>query len=234
MHSAFNFFRSSALPSVHTAGASRSPSAPGTGTDPRIAATVVLLGITACAIFAKALAPAPHFGPAVRPAPPAVRFVDPGPADLCAHQTWPYIDARCLKRADTPEPPAAQSSAPSIPEPQVTQAVPVAQSSVGVASTEKYEPAVPPVVEGSKGSVPHNNLQSVPIDPPPGATATKNSNPVGPTALGRDTDTEVQTGPSWDRGALSAAGQNLSQPTADVSQHHRSHYRRHTFFGFRF
>ena len=68
----------------------------------RLSTTFVLLSALICApALAPSAAPIVQKNGPVREQPTGtVRIVDPA---YCANQTWPYIDERCLKRADTPE-----------------------------------------------------------------------------------------------------------------------------------
>jgi hypothetical protein len=104
----------------------------------RLSATFVLLSVLICALVAHALAPsaAPIVqkkGPVREQPTGTVRIVDPA---YCANQTWPYIDERCLKRADTPERTATAtqadtaSSATSLIGNPVTRVIPPATGSV--------------------------------------------------------------------------------------------------------
>jgi len=85
-------------------------------TDGRVATTITLVAAAACMFLAKSLV-APHPHPVQSSETPAVRIVDP---DFCKNQTWPYIDARCLKRV-APDQPAVKDRAASVPtDPVVT------------------------------------------------------------------------------------------------------------------
>jgi hypothetical protein len=99
--------------------------------------TTVTLGLLAVALIASESLPATPHPPASPQATTqqqsttAVRIVDP---QFCDNQTWPYIDQRCLKRADTPPTapaqtvagvpaaPAQSNVAPALPAPAVAPA----------------------------------------------------------------------------------------------------------------
>ena len=74
--------------------------------DRRVAASLTLLGVVICAaLFALTPRPASGLVPAaggnrLTEAPPRVVKIVDGPArsDVCAEQTWPHYDARCLAR----------------------------------------------------------------------------------------------------------------------------------------
>jgi hypothetical protein len=95
--------------------------------DKRVFASVTLLSVVVCAIGVFALVPRAPSSPtlsgnrlAEATPPPAVKIIDGAArSDLCAEQTWPYYDRRCLARrneaASTPAVPAPQSTAASPP-----------------------------------------------------------------------------------------------------------------------
>ncbi len=82
----------------------------------RVATTITLITVATCMVLAKSFA-APH-PPGVQSGEvQTVRIVDP---DFCKNQTWPYIDARCLKRI-APDQPVAENHAGIVSaNPQVT------------------------------------------------------------------------------------------------------------------
>src|ERR1039457_3806070 len=94
--------------------------------DKRVSASVTLLSVV-CAVGVFALMPRAPSSPtlsgnrlAEATPPPAVKIIDGAArSDLCAEQTWPYYDRRCLARrneaASTAAVPASQSTAASPP-----------------------------------------------------------------------------------------------------------------------
>ena len=95
--------------------------------DKRVSASVTLLSVV-CAVGVFALMPRAPSSPtlsgnrlAEATPPPPVKIIDgAGRSDLCAEQTWPYYDRRCLARkneaASTASVSAPQSTAASPPK----------------------------------------------------------------------------------------------------------------------
>jgi hypothetical protein len=89
--------------------------------DKRVAASVTLLGVLICASLGFALTPRAANGPAAaavagnrlaEATPRLVKIVDgPARSEVCAQQTWPHFDARCLARK-TESAPAEATPAP--------------------------------------------------------------------------------------------------------------------------
>jgi hypothetical protein len=83
----------------------------------RVSTTAALLGIVLCAILAKWLAvetlPPPQIAAAAQSqGATAVKIIAP---EFCKDQTWPYIDARCLRRVDNPTPPIEERAIVNAP-----------------------------------------------------------------------------------------------------------------------
>jgi hypothetical protein len=176
----------------------------------RLSATFVLLSALICALVAPALAPsaAPIVqknGP-VRELPTGtVRIVDPA---YCANQTWPYIDERCLKRADTPERTATAT--------QADTASSAATSPVGNPVSRVIPPAT-----GSEGSPPTGS---------PNAARQEGRHDSGPSALGAaDQSDAVAT--------IAMADSPMSHRVTESSRRPLGRSRRyyqHSFMGFGF
>jgi hypothetical protein len=96
--------------------------------DKRVSASVTLLSVVICAMGVFALMPRAPSSPTLNgnrlaevTPPPAVKIIDGAArSDLCAEQTWPYYDRRCLARkneaASTASVSAPQSTAASPPK----------------------------------------------------------------------------------------------------------------------
>jgi len=85
----------------------------------RVATTITLAAVATCMVLGKSLA-VTHPPVVQRDEAPTVRIVDP---DFCKNQTWPYIDARCLKRV-APDQPVAENRAASAPAIQPPRLLP--------------------------------------------------------------------------------------------------------------
>lgn len=109
----------------------------------RVATTITLVAVVAtCMLLAKPLVVTQHPPIAQRGEAPAVRIVDP---DFCKNQTWPYIDARCLKRV-APDQSAAENHAATAPANPGTVANGAASagSSISTARTDDAIHSAPP------------------------------------------------------------------------------------------
>jgi hypothetical protein len=176
----------------------------------RLSATFVLLSVLICALVAHALAPSAAAivlknGPVREQPAGTVRIVDPA---YCANQTWPYIDERCLKRADTPERTATAT--------QADTASSAATSPVGNPVSR-----VIPTATGSEASPPTVSRN---------AARQEGRHDSGPSALGAaDQSNAVAT--------TAIADSPMSYRVTESSRHRHGRSRRyyqHSFIGFGF
>jgi hypothetical protein len=190
----------------------------------RMSTSATLLAVAACAILARGhlleAGSSSHKATVAQNAGTApVTIVAP---EFCKDQTWPYIDARCLRRVDNPAPPtdARQAIAP----PATTAAATPAPDGVSAKAV-----AAPPANTEAAAST-----STPPTAPAPSAVDTRAQviQSVFPTAEQTATrDNDVQ------RGNANAANANDApayQRTSDVAQHRRSRHNHFGFFGFRF
>jgi hypothetical protein len=189
----------------------------------RISTTGTLFGVAACLVLAKALAigsPAlpsaaapPH--QAVTQGVTPVTIVAP---EFCKNQTWPYIDARCLRRVDNPAPAEVRnaSATPANSAGVNSGAVNSGPVTAPPASAPVIYDGVPPSPEATPAAAPSQVIQTVFPAAPPGA-ATQN---------------DLQNA-----GADTSAGAPTYQRASDAARPHHSRHWRHGFFpfgGFRF
>jgi hypothetical protein len=190
----------------------------------RMSTSATLLAVAVCAILARGhlleAGSSSHKATVAQNAGTApVTIVAP---EFCKDQTWPYIDARCLRRVDNPAPPtdARQAIAP----PATTAAATPAPDGVSAKTV-----AAPPANTEAAAST-----TTAPAAPAPSAVDTRAQviQSVFPTAEPTAThDNDVQ------RGNANAANANDApayQRTSDVAQHRRSRHNHFGFFGFRF
>jgi hypothetical protein len=185
----------------------------------RMSTTTTLLAVAVCAILARGhlleAGSSSHKATVAQNAGTApVTIVAP---EFCKDQTWPYIDARCLRRVDNPAPPtdARQAIAP----PATTAAATPAPDGVSAKAV-----AAPPANTEAAASTT--------TAPAPSAVDTRAQviQSVFPTAEPTAThDNDVQRG-----NANAAADAPAYQRTSDVAQHRRSRHNHFGFFGFRF
>jgi hypothetical protein len=177
----------------------------------RVATTTTLLTVALCAILAKGHlleARSPSHTAAVAPTAGTAPVTIVAP-EFCKDQTWPYIDARCLRRVDNPPPPADAHQA--IAPPATTAAATPAPDSVSAKAV-----AAPPANSEAAAST-----STPPAAPAPNTTDTRDQvmQSVFPAAA-PDTGTYPAT----------------NAYTRNASQRRRSeHWNNHSgFFGFRF
>jgi hypothetical protein len=178
----------------------------------RVKTTVTLAILGAFLLLAKTYAidarPVPQ--KAEQDAPKTVRIVDP---DFCKNQTWPYIDSRCLKRADTTA--ANENNAPARPAPAAvnTPASAPVQSNAQSASAAPTNPPAAAAVQAPA----RQSIATAPQPAPSAADADRADAQPAPTYQGPVQDVAAAPYPS------------------DMPRHH-GHYRYHRplFFGFRF
>jgi hypothetical protein len=140
---------------------------------PRSAATTTLLGVILSASMAFALFPRAAtvaVAQANRPAessPSFVKMVDGVPrSKVCAEQTWPYIDSRCL-RAAGPRVSAQSNSRPPNAEPASA-----GQANLPASSATQTNGVALVDLPAATQSVPSTSSRSQPLPPPPGAQTT--------------------------------------------------------------
>jgi hypothetical protein len=191
----------------------------------RMSTTATLLAVAVCAILARghlleARTPSHNAAVAQNAGTAPVTIVAP---EFCKDQTWPYIDARCLRRVDNPAPPtdARQAIAP----PATTAAATPAPDGVS-AKTVVAPPA------NTEAAASTTTAPAAPAAPAPSAVDTRAQviQSVFPTAEPTAThDNDVQRG-----NANAANDAPAYQRTSDVAQHRRSRHNHFGFFGFRF
>jgi hypothetical protein len=189
----------------------------------RISTTATLLAVAVCAILAKGqleTRTSSHNAAVAQNAGTApVTIVAP---EFCKDQTWPYIDARCLRRVDNPAPPtdARQAIAP----PATTAAATPAPDGVNAKAV-----VAPPANTEAAASTSTAPAAPAPNSPDTRAQVIQSVFPTAEQTATRDND--VQRG-----NANAATDTSAYQRTSDVSQHRRSrHWNSHSgFFGFRF
>jgi hypothetical protein len=190
----------------------------------RMSTSATLLAVAVCAILAKGhlleASTSSHNATVTQNAGTApVTVVAP---EFCKDQTWPYIDSRCLRRVDTPAPPADTHQV--IAPPATTAAAIPAPDGISAKAV-----AAPPANSEAAAST-----STPPAAPAPSSTDTRaqviqSVFPAAEPAARRDND--VQRG-----NANAAIDAPAYQRTSDGSQHRRSrHWNNHSgFFGFRF
>jgi hypothetical protein len=188
--------------------------ASGTAEQRRRSTTGTLLGVAACVVLAKALAiGAPALSNAAAPPQQGVTqgvtpvtIVAP---EFCKNQTWPYIDARCLRRVDNPPPAGTRSAsaapansgpvnsgpvnsepvnsapvlAPPAAAPVIYDGVPPPPAPSPAAAPSQVIQTVFPTAE--PGTAPQINLQSAGADTPAGATTNQRADNAGRPHPGR-------------------------------------------------
>ena len=176
----------------------------------RIATTATLVAVAVCMIVAEVHgAPTP-----VRQQednPPAVRIVDP---EFCKNQTWPYIDARCLKRI-APDQPVAENRAGIVStHPQVTPAPTAPLATAAISGAPASGNFAVPDASDAAGSAMHRT-------PPTAAMNGAGQNDIQQTIASNT--------------AVAAPDNSVNTRVADSPRNHRSHHWQHgAFFGFRF
>jgi hypothetical protein len=194
----------------------------------RVSTTGTLLGVAACVVLAKALAiGAPALSSAAAPPHQAVTqgvtpvtIVAP---EFCKNQTWPYIDARCLRRVDNPPPADARSASAAPANSAAANSGPINSGPVNSgpvtappASAPVIYDGVPPTPEASPVVAPSQVIQSVFPAAEPGAAPQNDLQ-----SAGTDTPADATT----------------YQRVNDAARPHHARHWRHSFFpfgGFRF
>jgi hypothetical protein len=189
----------------------------------RMSTTATLLAVAVCAILAKghlleARTSSHNAAVAQNAGTAPVTIVAP---EFCKDQTWPYIDARCLRRVDNPPPPADAHQAIAPP-----------------ATTAAATPA-PDGVSANAVAAPKNTEAAASTSTPPAAPAPSSPDtraqviqsvfPAAESTVPRDDNYQRSN-------ANAATDAPAYQRTSDDSQHRRSrHWNSHSgFFGFRF
>jgi hypothetical protein len=187
----------------------------------RVATTATLLAVALCAFMAKG-----HLLAAQTPTrvAAATRNNVTAPAaivapEFCKDQTWPYIDSRCLRRVDNPEPDAPQAT---VALAKTAAATPAPSGGVGTTVA-----ATPPTAETTTAQP--NAAQSNVATNAPSAAAAPN-----PTDTRDQVMQSVFPAAAPDTRAYPAT--NAYTRAANASQHRRSeHWNNQSgFFGFRF
>ena len=200
----------------------------------RVSTTATLVAVAVCVILAKG-----HLLESKTPSHTAAVAQSAGTApvtivapEFCKDQTWPYIDARCLRRVDNPPPPADAHQA--IARPATTAAATpapdsVSAKSVSAKSVSAKTVAAPPANSEAAASTNTPPAAPAPSAPDPRAQVIQSVFPTAESTAMRDND--IQRG-----NANAATDAPAYQRTGDVSQHRRSrHWNNHSgFFGFRF
>lgn len=195
----------------------------------RMSTSATLLAVAVCAILAKghlleAGSPSHNAAVAQNAGKAPVTIVAP---EFCKDQTWPYIDSRCLRRVDTPPPPAdaRQAIAPPATTASATPAPDGVSAKAVVAPPANFEAAA--------------STSTPPAAPAPSSPDTRAQDTraqviqsIFPTAESNVTrDNDIQRG-----NATAATNAPAYQRTSDDSKHRRSrHWNNHSgIFGFRF
>jgi hypothetical protein len=175
----------------------------------RVATTITLIAVAACMVLAKSFA-ALHPPAAQSGEVHAVRIVDP---DFCKNQTWPYIDARCLKR--------------------VAPDQPVAENHAGIVSANAPvtpAPAAPLATAAINGAPASGNFAV--SDTSDGAGSAMRGTPPTAAMNGAGQNDIQETTPNT---AAAAPDNPANAHGADSHRNHRFHHWQHgAFFGFRF
>ena len=195
----------------------------------RMSTSATLLAVAVCAIMAKghlleAGSPSHNAAVAQNAGTAPVTIVAP---EFCKDQTWPYIDSRCLRRVDSPAPPADARQA--IAPPDTTAAATPAPDRASAKAV-----VAPPANSEAAASTSTAPAAPAPSSPDTRAQDTREQviQSVFPTAeLNVTHDNDIQHG-----NATAATNAPAYQRTSDDSQHRRSrHWNNHSgFFGFRF
>jgi hypothetical protein len=199
----------------------------------RLSTTVTLLGVVACVFLAKTLAIGAPAMPAAAAAPQhgatlgvtPVTIVAP---EFCKNQTWPYIDARCLRRVDNPPPAEVRNASTAPTNSAAVNSGPVNSGPVNsgpvnsgpvtappAAAPIIYD-GVPPSPEASPAAAPSQVIQTVFPVAEPGAAA----------------QNDLQN-----TGAVTPVGTTTYQRVDDAARPHPPRHGHHGFFpfgGFRF
>jgi hypothetical protein len=177
----------------------------------RVATTITLAAVATCMVLGKSLA-VTHPPVVQRDEAPVVRIVDP---DFCKNQTWPYIDARCLKRV-APDQPVAENHAASAPANPGTTPAPVPASLANIVANGTASATY------SISATPDKTAGPLPGTPPT----------TGMNGAGQNQPQDAAVAPT----ASTAATDNpANAPIADSHRNRRSqHWQHSAFFGFRF
>jgi hypothetical protein len=199
----------------------------------RASTTGTLLGVAACLVLAKALAlgaPAlssaaapPHQGVTQGVTP--VTIVAP---EFCKNQTWPYIEARCLRRVDNPPPADARSASAAPANSAAASPGPVKSEPVNSEPANSAPVLAPPAA----APVIYDGVPPPPA-PSPAAAPSLVIQTVFPTAEpGAAPPNDLQSA-----GADTSPGATPYQRVNDAARPHHARHWRHGFFpfgGFRF
>jgi hypothetical protein len=187
----------------------------------RMSTSATLLAVAVCAILARGHlleAGSPSHNAAVAQAAGTAPVTIVAP-EFCKDQTWPYIDARCLRRVDNPPPADARKA---IAPPATTAAATPAPDGVSAKAV-----VAPPANSEAAASTSTAPAAPTPNSPDARAQVIQSVFPTAESTATRDNDVQRSN---------AATDVPAYQRTSDVSQHRRSrHWNNHSgFFGFRF
>jgi hypothetical protein len=163
--------------------------------------------------------------------PKAARIVDPA---FCENQTWPYIDARCLKRVEsTPTTQAQNASNSNEPTPRPPKAVaPEVANATGQdmqpvrPGGSSNDPSVTPLAKATPAVVPSDSGQVIQqeTNPASGDRVAHASSEPSPARAGAPEQ-------FWGQPVATNA---IEADSNSRYQHSRHRYRHYRAFGFRF
>jgi hypothetical protein len=200
--------------------------------DARVTTTATLGVMLLCVLMANKISTGATPHAAQQQDAASVRIVDPA---FCQNQTWPYLDARCLKRVDDRKPTAREStSADSATMRGTTVATSVQQPDPSIQTSPATREASPTDQPANAQTPAAANMPAQTRSDPPAAEvspapAKPANNSYGSQSVIGDTGSP-STGPM-------AAPNTFSDGTVvdPTSLHRQHHYHRHRFlFGFRF
>ena len=205
--------------SVHDGGNGQAGGQFGPVADSRFATSVTILGVAMCLYLVNMQAiKSPAFS---SEGARQVRIVDPA---FCKDQTWPYIDARCLKRVDDAERPAADQGRAAVTANAAAPTIVDAAPRV-VGANENPPAATGPLPSGTDGSETPSAavMPTLPITPPPAASV---GDPAAPRAP------EIR----HEASSVPTDAYDYQRVTDGEHRVRSGHSRRHSqsFFGFRF
>jgi hypothetical protein len=206
----------------------------------RVAASLTLMGVVAVGVLALSL-PALLTGTSatattqMSAVPMRVIIAPRATKEGCTEQTWPYIEARCLTRAENTAAPLANAPGPpAAPSASAPQAMPPAPQIAAAESTVRDAANSSVVVKPDpRADVPGSARLAPPMPTPPGAEPRLPG--AMPTSAPPSNDAAraaAVTGTAAAGRALTDVEEPKVEPRAERRREHSS--RRFGLFGFRF
>lgn len=208
--------------------------------DPRVAATITLLGVVMAAALhvvadrhPAANSPQTAAVESTAVAPTPVKIIGAAPrGESCADQVWPYIEPRCLTRA-----PDARPATPATGQAKVD----VARTTTGAAPTERAAPAeraAPVPAAASNEQHAHQRVATSYLPVPQAARreTTGLAAPPGAVPLRRfdsDTSTALADDDGWNERSAESARSTEARRHGGRRWHRTRQYQR-SFFGIPF